>query len=152
MLDKYYAIELAFLRELPTKYQSACRLILTHEPFSSIYYSKGNLEVFSKYFQAHLPDTSDVDLVYKRLVLIKLTYLNPSFFELDELKWMLVTASEMLERPNASMNEIQEEMQYDYPVFSQWLSRCLQCMQRGGAKIEAGVVKDTPDKDMAWCK
>lgn len=152
MLDKHYPVELTFLRDLPVKYQAACRLILTHEPLFSIYYCKNNIDVFDKYFRSHVPVGSDLNLVYKCLVLTKLTYLNPTFFQINELRWLVKVAMEMLEKTDVSISEVIVESQHQYPVFSQWLVRCVKSMQNEAKSLSTGVIKDTPEKDIAWCK
>lgn len=152
LLDKYYQVEVAFIRELPQKYQTPCRLILTNEPFSKIYNSLSDMDVFQHYFKSALPQGDAVETVYSRLVLTKLTYLNPMFFEEDELKWMLNMARQMIGLIELSFTDLIEQTRETYPVFSQWLTRCIRVIQQKPAKMMTGVIQDSPDMDIAWCK
>jgi len=152
LLDKYYQVEVRFIRELPQKYQTPCRLILTNEPFSKIYNCLSDMEHFQDYFKSALPQGDAIELVYTRLVLAKLTYLNPMFFEEGELKWMLNMARQMMGLMELSFTDMIEQTRQSHPIFSQWLTRCIRVIQQKPVKMTTGVIQDSPDIDIAWCK
>ena len=65
---------------------------------------------------------------------------------------MVQVALEMLEKTDASISEVIVESQHKYPIFSQWLVRCVKSMQNEAKNLSTGVIKDTPERDVAWCK
>lgn len=150
MLDKNYKIEQAFLAELPVRFRAGASAMLGIEPLSHIlaWQQPGLVD---RYFKDKPPQAEEKTLVRSRLILSKITYFNPRTLDRPSMELLLDLARQMLDLPKATPEEIAKYTAHAYPVFSAWALNVNKYMNQSKSAL-SGMIKDTPDKDVDWCR